>query len=195
MAARHDQGLWPGGEPRPNRPWRFGDAGSAGRQGAGLAVRIRPAQEAGGIADPAALEARLRPLIASALGAGGDLVTFVKESFYLEIARNPQGALEILDPEGAVRNRYATGDGDAVLTALVRDLSNDFQQLTLRSDWTVKGGWLTPNESLMVRLVPRTAEAALLQKQSVAMQRASARANRLDAVFELRKSHSSLWVF
>lgn len=132
-----------------------------------LRLRLRPANETGGIVDPGAFVEMMRtPLndefrVENALGViGADgedgLVTFEAPSYDFEISRNRNGALEISDGAGLVRNTLPrpVGDGAEERRALAKALSNHHQQLTLLADWRPTGGSLTPNRSLEVSLVP-----------------------------------------
>jgi hypothetical protein len=125
-----------------------------------LKLRLRPASEAGGIANPGAFAELMRDPFKYELGEGavGSKVTFETGAFDFEIARASTRALQVFDRDGVLRNTLPppTAGGEDERRGLARLLTNHFQQMTLLTDWKPSGGQLKPNESIAVSLVPYT---------------------------------------
>lgn len=114
-----------------------------------LHVKIRGAEQPGGVANATELAESIKLAIQDDLDfRDGDLIEFVDTGFEFEIAALGKDRLQIIDPQGGVRNTPANAveAGEALINHLGR--------LTLLNDWSITGGTMTPNETLQVSLVP-----------------------------------------
>ncbi len=114
-----------------------------------LKVKIRDSDAPGGFANAIELANSISAAIRDDLDfKDGDLIEFVDSNFEFEVAKLGDHGLQIIDPQGSVRNTLtnAVETGEALI--------NHLGQLTLINDWSIQGGTMTPNETLQVTVIP-----------------------------------------
>lgn len=152
-----------------------------------LRLRLRPADQAGGIANPAAFIEMMKTPFKDELGVAGavgksSLINFEATDYDFEISRNAAGALEVLDADGVLRNTLEKpADGGALeRKELAQILSNHFQQITLLADWKPSGGELMPNSSIEATLVPLVVSEEIHRRASAPSCQSRPRVTRTD---------------